>query len=240
MPRPVASIDLKTGCEKLGSARTGAEAMIFFKFSKADWASEHHKNPSFLVSSVKGLAIFPYEYEGLSWRLSGLAKNHCLEYSAPYVTACASGDDCDYLIHAAESIHALERFGGDGAVYSLDSWGESSFVLLFGLAVAKIIDPVSNLRAFGVPTKSKGPSVEERALSFLEARDRVKKRPCWKIVSGIRVNQQIQFVLSRFFHYINWYQEPKFLIKMPPTRNRDINDIYEQELDQRIIARMDE
>ncbi|GJS49263.1 hypothetical protein Tco_0599384 [Tanacetum coccineum] len=27
---------------------------------------------------------------------------------------------------------------------------------------------------------------------------------------------------------------------MPPRRNRDINDIYEQELEQRIIARMDE
>ncbi|GJZ06486.1 hypothetical protein Tco_0540279 [Tanacetum coccineum] len=33
---------------------------------------------------------------------------------------------------------------------------------------------------------------------------------------------------------------PKFLIKMPPRRNRDINDIYEQELEQHIIARMDE
>ncbi|GJT07265.1 hypothetical protein Tco_0841727 [Tanacetum coccineum] len=32
----------------------------------------------------------------------------------------------------------------------------------------------------------------------------------------------------------------RFLIKMPPRRNRDINDIYEQELEQRIIARMDE
>ncbi|GKE25804.1 hypothetical protein Tco_1441188, partial [Tanacetum coccineum] len=34
--------------------------------------------------------------------------------------------------------------------------------------------------------------------------------------------------------------EPKFLIKIPPRRNRDINDIYEQELEQRIIVRMDE
>ncbi|GKC35344.1 retrovirus-related pol polyprotein from transposon TNT 1-94, partial [Tanacetum coccineum] len=32
----------------------------------------------------------------------------------------------------------------------------------------------------------------------------------WKIVSGIRVNQQIQFVLSRSFHYI----------KFPPTNNQ--------------------
>ncbi|GJV58114.1 hypothetical protein Tco_1459119 [Tanacetum coccineum] len=45
----------------------------------------------------------------------------------------------------------------------------------------------------------------------------------------------IQFVLSRFFHYISWYQEPKFLIKMPPRRTRNINDVYE-----RIMARMDE
>ncbi|GJW64061.1 hypothetical protein Tco_0737782 [Tanacetum coccineum] len=58
---------------------------------------------------------------------------------------------------------------------------------------------------------------------------------CWKIVSGIHVNQLIQFVLPRYFHYISWYQEPKFLIKMPPRRNKNIIDIYD-----RIMARMEE
>ncbi|GJY65511.1 hypothetical protein Tco_0467749 [Tanacetum coccineum] len=35
--------------------------------------------------------------------------------------------------------------------------------------------------------------------------------------------------------YISWYQESKFLIKMPPRRTRNINDVYE-----RIMARMEE
>nr|GEW94859.1 putative reverse transcriptase domain-containing protein [Tanacetum cinerariifolium] len=47
--------------------------------------------------------------------------------------------------------------------------------------------------------------------------------------------QQIQFVISFIFHYISWYQEPKFLIKMPPRRNKNIFDVYE-----RIMARMEE
>ncbi|GJU57839.1 nodulin MtN21 /EamA-like transporter family protein [Tanacetum coccineum] len=38
-----------------------------------------------------------------------------------------------------------------------------------------------------------------------------------------------------FLLYISWYQEPKFLIKMPPRRNRNINDVY-----YRITARMEE
>ncbi|GJU32330.1 ribonuclease H-like domain-containing protein, partial [Tanacetum coccineum] len=35
--------------------------------------------------------------------------------------------------------------------------------------------------------------------------------------------------------YQSWYQEPKFLIKMPPRRNQNINDVYD-----RIMARIEE
>ncbi|GJV21225.1 zinc finger, CCHC-type containing protein, partial [Tanacetum coccineum] len=42
----------------------------------------------------------------------------------------------------------------------------------------------------------------------------------------------IAYVVGRLS---SWYQEPKFLIKMPPRRTRNINDVYE-----RIMARMDE
>ncbi|GJQ89255.1 hypothetical protein Tco_0000394 [Tanacetum coccineum] len=37
-----------------------------------------------------------------------------------------------------------------------------------------------------------------------------------------------------------WYQEPKFLIKMPPRKNRTLNEIHEQELEDRVMARMEE
>ncbi|GKC63060.1 hypothetical protein Tco_1095658, partial [Tanacetum coccineum] len=47
-------------------------------------------------------------------------------------------------------------------------------------------------------------------------------------------NQQIQFVIP-FFSLHQLVSEPKFLIKMPPRRTRNINDVYE-----RIMARMDE
>ncbi|GKA99137.1 reverse transcriptase domain-containing protein [Tanacetum coccineum] len=40
--------------------------------------------------------------------------------------------------------------------------------------------------------------------------------------------------------YISWYQEPKFLIKMPPRKNRTLNEIHEQELEDRVMARMEE
>ncbi|GKD68385.1 hypothetical protein Tco_1322475, partial [Tanacetum coccineum] len=40
----------------------------------------------------------------------------------------------------------------------------------------------------------------------------------WKIVSGIRVNQQIQFVIS-FFSLHQLVTEPKFLIKMFPRKS---------------------
>ncbi|GJX76949.1 reverse transcriptase domain-containing protein [Tanacetum coccineum] len=43
-----------------------------------------------------------------------------------------------------------------------------------------------------------------------------------------------------FDDWVLWYQEPKFLIKMPQRRNRNINDVYEQEFKQRIMARMEE
>ncbi|GKD67968.1 hypothetical protein Tco_1322058, partial [Tanacetum coccineum] len=37
-----------------------------------------------------------------------------------------------------------------------------------------------------------------------------------------------------------WYQEPKFLIKMPPRKNRTLNEVHEQELEDRVMARMEE
>ncbi|GJS98234.1 putative nucleotidyltransferase, ribonuclease H [Tanacetum coccineum] len=41
-------------------------------------------------------------------------------------------------------------------------------------------------------------------------------------------------------NYISWYQEPKFLIKMPPRKNRALNETHEQELEDRVMARMEE
>ncbi|GJX45123.1 putative nucleotidyltransferase, ribonuclease H, partial [Tanacetum coccineum] len=43
-----------------------------------------------------------------------------------------------------------------------------------------------------------------------------------------------------FLAYISWYQEPKFPIKMSLRRNRNIKDVYEQEFEQRVMARMEE
>ncbi|GJT42570.1 putative reverse transcriptase domain-containing protein, partial [Tanacetum coccineum] len=37
-----------------------------------------------------------------------------------------------------------------------------------------------------------------------------------------------------------WYQEPKFLIKMPPRKNRTLNEVHEKELEDRVMARMEE
>ncbi|GKA85915.1 putative reverse transcriptase domain-containing protein [Tanacetum coccineum] len=37
-----------------------------------------------------------------------------------------------------------------------------------------------------------------------------------------------------------WYQEPKFLIKMPPRKNRTLNEIHEQKLEDRVMARIEE
>ncbi|GKA91260.1 hypothetical protein Tco_0813130 [Tanacetum coccineum] len=61
-----------------------------------------------------------------------------------------------------------------------------------------------------------------------------------RITLSIRVNQQLRLVLSRFLVYISWYQEPKFLIKMPSRRNRNINYVYVQEFEHHIMARMEE
>ncbi|GKB89749.1 reverse transcriptase domain-containing protein [Tanacetum coccineum] len=49
--------------------------------------------------------------------------------------------------------------------------------------------------------------------------------------------------VSPFFNTwasISWYQEPKFLIKMPPRKNKTLNKINEQELEDRVVARMEE
>ncbi|GJY18607.1 hypothetical protein Tco_0390098 [Tanacetum coccineum] len=62
------------------------------------------------------------------------------------------------------------------------------------------------------------------------------------LVQLVHISQRHRYAASSLMDkaYRILYQEPKFLIKMPPRRNRDINDIYERELEQRIIARMDE
>ncbi|GJY79709.1 putative nucleotidyltransferase, ribonuclease H [Tanacetum coccineum] len=60
-----------------------------------------------------------------------------------------------------------------------------------------------------------GPSIEEQADLFLEAQDRVKKRA-------------------------SLASEPKFLIKMPPRKNMTLNEVHEQELEGRVMARMEE
>ncbi|GKA88519.1 putative nucleotidyltransferase, ribonuclease H [Tanacetum coccineum] len=69
-----------------------------------------------------------------------------------------------------------------------------------------------------------GPNIEERADLFLEAQDR---------------NQQIQFVILLFsLHQL--VSEPKFLIKIPPRKNRTLNEINKQELEDHVMARMEE
>ncbi|GJT74710.1 putative reverse transcriptase domain-containing protein [Tanacetum coccineum] len=40
--------------------------------------------------------------------------------------------------------------------------------------------------------------------------------------------------------YTSWYQEPKFLIKMPPRKNRTLYEIHEQELEDHVMERMEE
>ncbi|GKB12789.1 putative reverse transcriptase domain-containing protein [Tanacetum coccineum] len=60
-----------------------------------------------------------------------------------------------------------------------------------------------------------------------------------RIVSGIR-RINISNLLSCFSDYISWYQEPKFLIKMPPRKNKTLNEIQKQELEDRVMARMKE
>ncbi|GJY58174.1 hypothetical protein Tco_0458066 [Tanacetum coccineum] len=60
-----------------------------------------------------------------------------------------------------------------------------------------------------------------------------------RIVSGIRRINRSNF-LSCFIHYISLYREPKFLIKMPPRKNRTLNEIHKQELEDHVIARMEE
>ncbi|GJY24579.1 putative reverse transcriptase domain-containing protein [Tanacetum coccineum] len=49
-----------------------------------------------------------------------------------------------------------------------------------------------------------------------------------------------QVLKNRPTYYISWYQEPKFLIKTPPRKNRTLNEIHEQELEDRIMERMEE
>ncbi|GJS28555.1 hypothetical protein Tco_0489175 [Tanacetum coccineum] len=62
------------------------------------------------------------------------------------------------------------------------------------------------------------PSVEERALLFMEAHDRVKKMPVFKVL------------ISR----------AEVPVKMLSRRNRPLTEAYEQEFEQRVMARMEE
>ncbi|PWA82093.1 reverse transcriptase domain-containing protein [Artemisia annua] len=54
------------------------------------------------------------------------------------------------------------------------------------------------------------------------------------------MKQLLKNMLKNLSYYISWYQEPKFLFDMPPRRNRNLNDIHEQEFEQRVMARMEE
>nr|KAJ0218923.1 hypothetical protein LSAT_V11C300143610 [Lactuca sativa] len=69
-----------------------------------------------------------------------------------------------------------------------------------------------------------GPSVEDRALAFLEAHDRVHS---W-------------LSLCCFFALHQLVSEPNSWFKMPPRRNRTPANVHEQELEERIMARMEE
>ncbi|GJT47076.1 hypothetical protein Tco_0955791, partial [Tanacetum coccineum] len=64
----------------------------------------------------------------------------------------------------------------------------------------------------------------------------------WKILSSIRVNQQIQRIdlCYLILAYISWHQDLKFLIKMPLRKSKNLSDVYEQKLKQRIMERMEE
>ncbi|KAK2428953.1 hypothetical protein QL285_027432 [Trifolium repens] len=58
-PLPGASNSITKSLEKSGKAKTGVVVSLLFNSSKAVWASIPHLKPSFLVSSVNGLAILP-------------------------------------------------------------------------------------------------------------------------------------------------------------------------------------
>ncbi|GKD05609.1 hypothetical protein Tco_1180583 [Tanacetum coccineum] len=45
---------------------------------------------------------------------------------------------------------------------------------------------------------------------------------------------------TSYLYYISWYQRPEVPVKMPPRRNRPLTEACEQELEQRVMARMEE
>ncbi|GJZ54739.1 putative nucleotidyltransferase, ribonuclease H [Tanacetum coccineum] len=67
------------------------------------------------------------------------------------------------------------------------------------------------------------------------------KRKSWnnQLSVLIKINHWPLFA-KNFYPNNRWYQESKFLIKMPPRRNRTLNEIHEQELEDRVMARMEE
>ncbi|GJV75828.1 putative reverse transcriptase domain-containing protein [Tanacetum coccineum] len=105
-----------------------------------------------------------------------------------------------------------------------------------------------------------GPSVEEHAILFIEAQDRVKKS---LFQSGITWAQRLRFRprTSRFearneenayscestdsICYLEYFTtsvgiRAEVPVKMPPRRNRPLTEAYEQEFEQRVMARMEE
>nr|GEX05283.1 putative ribonuclease H-like domain-containing protein [Tanacetum cinerariifolium] len=75
-------------------------------------------------------------------------------------------------------------------------------------------------------SSDEGPSIEERALLFLEAQDRVKEK-----AQKLNRSSYLSFILRA----TSVGMRARFLIKMPPKRNNNIYDVYE-----RIMAIMEE
>ncbi|GJZ58695.1 putative nucleotidyltransferase, ribonuclease H [Tanacetum coccineum] len=89
----------------------------------------------------------------------------------------------------------------------------------FTQSVADIL----NLPRLVLRTSDGGPSIEERADLFSRSPRSCEEKGFSKTT--------ITFDL---------YQDPKFLIKMPPRKNRTLNEIHEQELEDRVMARIEE
>ncbi|GJV20458.1 hypothetical protein Tco_1369478 [Tanacetum coccineum] len=60
------------------------------------------------------------------------------------------------------------------------------------------------------------------------------------LVVNLRENFFYPGGMMQFLDYISWYQRAEIPVKMPPRRNRPLTEAYEQELEQRVMARMEE
>ncbi|GJT78712.1 putative reverse transcriptase domain-containing protein [Tanacetum coccineum] len=60
------------------------------------------------------------------------------------------------------------------------------------------------------------------------------------MIDLVLMNSRTNFCLKGGMMEAQLVSEPKFLIKMPPRKNKTLNEIHEQELEDRVMARMEE